>query len=362
MKFLHLADLHIGKRLNGVSLIDDQKYIFNQINGILKQNSVDAVVIAGDIYDKQAPSAEATELFDDFLTSLSKFNIPIMIISGNHDSPERLSFAGRILENNNIYIYSIFDGSLKCITVKDVDFYLLPFVRPQTVRRFFPDENFNTCDEMMKFIFHDFKKSKKSVLVTHQFAVNGQADEQEVGTVINTDISIFKQFDYIALGHLHEPHRVSDNAVYAGSPLKYSLAEADYEKCVLIIDTDNDMSIEKIPLVPLRDMRKIKGELNNLISPDVYETVNTDDFVYVTLTDSDEITDAIGKLRKIYPNVMEIEFQNNHQKSDYSDITVSDIESKTPFELFCDFFQKQNGYAMTQTQESIIKKLIEEKE
>lgn len=362
MRFLHLADLHIGKKLNGVSLIDDQKYIFNQINGILKQSPVDAVVIAGDVYDKQAPSAEAIELFDDFLTSVSVFNIPIMIISGNHDSPERLSFAGRILENNNIYIYSIFDGSLKCVTVKDIDFFLLPFVRPQTVRRFFPDENIDTYDEMMKLILRDFKKRRKSVLVTHQFAINGQAAEQEVGTVINTDISIFKQFDYIALGHLHEPHKVSDNAVYAGSPLKYSLAEADYEKCALIIDTDNNMSIEKIPLIPLRDMRKIKGDINNLTAPEVYKTVNTNDFVYVTLTDSSAVTDAIGKLRKIYPNVMEIDFLNSHQKDTYSDITVSDIESKSPFELFGDFFKKQNGYAMTQAQESIIKKLIDEKE
>ena len=361
MKFLHLSDLHVGKRLNGISLLDDQRYIFNQIIEIIKNNNLGAIVIAGDVYDKSTPAAEAVELFDDFLTELSELDIPILIISGNHDSPERLGFGGRIMENRNIHIYSVFDGNLKCVTVDDVDFYMLPFVKPQTVRGFLNNEELRDYNKMAELIFADFKKQKKSVLVMHQFVTASSGDESvNVGTLDNIDASYFKDFDYVALGHIHNPQTIKNSkAVYCGSPLKYSFAEAGETKHVIIVDTDNDMAMEEIPLVPIRDMRKIKGELDELLKPEVYKDTNTEDFLHVTLTDSENITDAAGRLRTVYKNVLEIEFLRDKKHEADLNISVSEIQSKTPLELFCDFFEEQNGFKMTEEQEQIIKNLIE---
>lgn len=359
MRFLHISDLHIGKRLNGISLAEDQKHIFNQIIEIIKSNNLGAVVIAGDVYDKSTPAAEAVELFDDFLTALCELDIPILIISGNHDSPERLGFGGRIMENRNIHIYSVFDGTLRCVTIDDVDFYMLPFVKPQTVRNFYNDDELRDYNKMAELIFADFKKKRKSVLVIHQFITSSSSDEGvNVGSLDNIDVSYFKEFDYIAMGHIHTPQTIKNSkAVYCGSPLKYSFSESD-DRYALIVDTD-DMSTEKVPLTPLRDMRKIKGEIEELLKPEVYEGTNTEDFLHVTLTDDKNITDAIGRLRAVYKNVLEIEFLSNIKKEADLNISVSEIQSKTPLELFCDFFEEQNGKKMTEDQENIIKELME---
>ena len=365
MKFLHLSDLHIGKRLNGISLFEDQKYILNQIAGIAKESGVDAVVIAGDIYDRSAPSADAVSLFDDFLTQLSELNVPILIISGNHDSPERLAFGGRLMKN--IYIYSVFDGSLKRVTVKDVDFYMLPFVRPQTVRRFFDDPELRDYEKMTKLIFKDFKKRGKSVLVMHQFVTSGalRSDTGEsvtVGTLDNISVSHFSDFDYVALGHVHIPQRVSDssNAVYCGSPLKYSCAEAGAEKYAVIVDCGDNMNTEKIPLVPLRDVRRIRGKLEELLNPETYSGTNTSDFLHITLTDEGEIPDAQARLAGVYENVVEIVFEREKDILGAAEIDADFINSKTPQELFAQFFEEQNGIPMNEEQRETVNEIMEE--
>lgn len=363
MRFIHLSDLHIGKRLNGVSLIEDQKYILSELIRISRDSGVDAVVIAGDVYDKSAPSAEAVALLDDFLTGLSELDIPVLIISGNHDSPERLSFGGRLMKN--IHIYSVFDGSLKCIRIHDVDFYMLPFVRPQQVRRFFDCPELCDYNEMANLIFRDFHKHGKSVIVMHQFITAGTRQDTvnaiNVGTLDNINASYISDFDYAALGHVHTQQRIgSGNIIYCGSPLKYSFAEADTDKHVIIVDTDNNMSIEKIPLKPLRDMRKIRGSLDELLSPETYTGTNTSDFLHVTLTDEDEITDAQAKLRNVYENVLEIEFEHDRNITGTSEIDAEYIRTKTPAELFENFFEDQNGRPMNERQKKIINDIMEE--
>ncbi len=362
MKFIHLSDLHIGKRLNGVSLIEDQKYILDQIIRITRDSGAEAVVIAGDVYDKSAPSAESVALLDDFLTGLSKLDIPILIISGNHDSPERLSFGGRLMKN--IHIYSVFDGSLRCVRIHDVDFYMLPFVRPQQVRRFFDCPELCDYNEMAELIFKDFRKHGKSVIVMHQFVTAGMPKSGEsvnVGTLDNIDASYISAFDYAALGHVHIPQRVGDgNIIYCGSPLKYSFGEADAEKHVLVVDTDKDMAIEKIPLKPLRDMRRIRGKLDELLSPEAYSGTDISDFLHVTLTDEDEITDAQAKLRTVYENVLEIEFERDRDITGAGELSAEYIREKTPEELFGSFFEEQNGRPMNERQTEIVNEIMEE--
>lgn len=365
MKFLHLADLHIGKRLNGISLFEDQKHILGLIAGIAKSSGAGAVVIAGDVYDKSAPSADAVSLFDDFLTELSALDIPILITSGNHDSPERLAFGGRLMKN--IHICSEFRGAPERVAAGGTDFYLLPFVRPQTVRRFFDVPELSDYNEMMKLILNGFKKRGKSVLVTHQFVTSGtlrsaDGDTVAVGTLNNIDVSLFSQFDYVALGHVHIPQRVggSVNAVYCGSPLKYSCSEANAQKYAVIVDTDNGMSIEKIPLTPLRDVRRIRGKLSELLKPETYKGTNTSDFLHVTLTDEDDVTDAQARLRSVYENVVEIIFERERDISGAADIEVEHAVSKTPAELFSAFFEEQNGKPMNEFQTETVNKIMEE--
>ena len=361
MKFLHISDLHIGKKLNNISLIEDQRHILKQIIDIAK--NLDAVVIAGDVYDKSMPAAEAVELLDEFLTELSSINIPIMIISGNHDSPERLAFGSKIMKN--IHICTEYKGKLEKFTVDDVDFYLLPFVKPQTVRGCLGDDELNDYNEMAKLIFTDFQKEGKSVLVMHQFVTNGKNEPElggseviNVGTLDNIITRYLNEFDYVALGHIHKPQNVTEKIVYCGSPLKYSFAESYGEKCVIIVDTDNDMQTEKIPLVPLRDMRRLKGRLEDLIA----NSTDTDDYLHITLTDEEPVVDAVGKLRNVYKNVLEITFEKDKKYIMQSVVTDKDIREKTTFELFNEFYKEQNGTDMSEAQIELVKGILEEAE
>lgn len=368
MKFLHLSDLHIGKRINGISLYADQKYILEQIIEIIKQYQPDAVVIAGDIYDKSMPSADAVTLLDDFLTALSEQNLPVMIISGNHDSPERLAFGGRIMADKNIHIYSEFDGSLHCVRVQDVNFYLLPFVKPQMVRLFYDRPELRDYNEMAELIFKDFTKSGKSVLVMHQFVTVGGAETERggsevvnVGTLDNIDVSWLQDFDYVALGHIHKLQCVgNEKIVYCGSPLKYSFAEVGTPKYAVMVDADRDMAIEKIPLVPLRDMRKIKGKIEDLLNPDYYAETNLSDYLHITLTDEDELSDVRGRLSDVYENILEIELERDQRLTKAAAVSAETIRQRTPLELFEQFFEEQNNRKMNDEQEKLVKEVMEE--
>lgn len=375
MKILHLSDLHIGKRVNEFPMLEDQRYILNQILHVAKEQKVDAIAIAGDIYDKSIPSADSVELLDEFLSAIAGMNIVCFIISGNHDSAERIAYGARIMNQRGIHLSRVFQGSMERITLKDefgdLNVYLMPFVKPIHVKQFYPDAELQSYEDAVRFIIEqsDVNSSQRNLIIAHQFFSNGgqmpelsESETVSVGGLDNVDISVLEPFDYAALGHIHKPQIVGkETCRYCGSPLKYSFSEAKNEKSALIITfrEKGSVEIQKIPLIPKRDMREIKGPIDKLLSPEVYETVDREDYLHVTLTDEDEIIDAIGRVRAIYPNVMRLDFENTRTKSVNSANAAVRIEEKTPLQLFKEFYEIQNNMTLDQEKEHIVQALLE---
>lgn len=373
MKIIHLADLHIGKRVNEFSMIDDQKYILNQILEIIDKEKPDAVIIAGDVYDKQVPSIEAVELLDSFISDISKRKTTTFIISGNHDSAERLAFGSSLMAMGKIYISPVYNGKISKYTLKNdfgsANFYLLPFVKPNHVKRFFPDEKIESYTDAIKVVVDNLKldTSEINILIAHQFVTGASRTESEeisVGGLDNVDASVFEDFDYVALGHIHRPQKIGTERIrYCGTPLKYSFSEVNDTKSVSIIEINSkeDFNLRTIPLIPKRDMRKIRGTYEELITKTSYENTNTDDYIHVTLTDEFNVVDAIQKLRVIYKNIMKLEYDNMRTRESRK-INLDDmvIENKNPLEIFSEFYKLQNNKEMDNEQKEIIKKIMEE--
>jgi len=371
MKIMHLSDLHIGKKVNEYSMLQDQVYILKEILQIIDDEKVETVIIAGDVYDRSLPPNEALELFDEFLYQLSSRNVNVFVISGNHDSPERISYGGRMMTENKIFLSPVYDGNVKPITLNDdygeVNFYLLPFVRPADIRRYFPDENIENYTDAVKVAIDNMNVdfSERNILVTHQFVTGAELSESEdiiVGGTDNVSGEVFDGFDYVALGHIHREQTVGkDNIRYCGTPLKYSFSEAKNIKSVTILDFNDKGNIEysKIPLTPLRDMREIRGTYYELTLKSSYESTNTEDYLHITLTDEEDIPDAIGKLRSIYPNIMKLDYDNLRTRGSGTVDAIENIESKSPFELFADLFKQQNNQDMSEEQEEIMRNLID---
>lgn len=371
MKIMHLSDLHIGKKVNEYSMLQDQVYILKEILHIIDDEKVETVIIAGDVYDRSLPPNEALELFDEFLYQLSSRNVNVFVISGNHDSPERISYGGRMMTENKIFLSPVYDGNVKPITLNDdygeVNFYLLPFVRPADIRRYFPDENIENYTDAVKVAIDNMNVdfSERNILVTHQFVTGAELSESEdiiVGGTDNVSGEVFDGFDYVALGHIHREQTVGkDNIRYCGTPLKYSFSEAKNIKSVTILDFNDKGNIEysKIPLTPLRDMREIRGTYYELTLKSNYESTNTEDYLHITLTDEEDIPDAIGKLRSIYPNIMKLDYDNLRTRGSGTVDAIENIESKSPFELFADLFKQQNNQDMSEEQEEIMRNLID---
>lgn len=371
MKIMHLSDLHIGKKVNEYSMLQDQIYILKEILHIIDDEKVETVIIAGDVYDRSLPPNEALELFDEFLYQLSSRNVNVFVISGNHDSPERISYGGRMMTENKIFLSPVYDGNVKPITLNDdygeVNFYLLPFVRPADIRRYFPDENIENYTDAVKVAIDNMNVdfSERNILVTHQFVTGAELSESEdimVGGTDNVSGEVFDGFDYVALGHIHREQTVGkDNIRYCGTPLKYSFSEAKNIKSVTILDFNDKGNIEysKIPLTPLRDMREIRGTYYELTLKSNYESTNTEDYLHITLTDEEDIPDAIGKLRSIYPNIMKLDYDNLRTRGSGTVDAIENIESKSPFELFADLFKQQNNQDMSEEQEEIMRNLID---
>lgn len=356
MKFLHLGDLHLGKSLGDFDLIEDQKYILNQIIKLIEKKSVDAVLIAGDVYDKAIPSEAATRLLDSFLSQLAAKGVKTFLISGNHDSDDRLHFGSTLFEANQIYISAIYDGQLsKYVVIDDegiaVNVYLLPFVKVSQVKHYFPDSDIETYEDAVRVILDnaDIDENKINILVAHQYVVGKGKDPllggsegaraQSVGLVEKIDSNLFDRFDYVALGHIHSPQRVGREAVrYAGSPLKYSLSEVNNEKSVPIITVDSkEIHIELEPLKAMRDMRHIKGKMEDLLHKS--NVKSPEDFIYVTLTDEDTINDAMGIFQQIYPNTVKIDYDNSRTR-EIEQFDISKIaENKSFPELISDFYR-----------------------
>ena len=356
MKLLHLGDLHLGRSLGDFDLIEDQKYILDQILEIIEKENVDGVLIAGDVYDKSIPSEAATNLLDYFLCKLSESGVQTFMISGNHDSDDRLNYGSNLFEANQIYISALYHGTLDKRTVTDeygeVNVYLLPFVKASQVRHFYPEETIDSYDDAVRVILKhaDMDVTQRNVIVAHQF-VTGQSEDpalggsegagtQSVGLVEKIGYDCFDGFDYVALGHIHSPQRVGrDEVRYSGSPLKYSLSEVHNAKSVPVITMGKkgEVTLELIPLKPMRDLRHIKGNLKALLEPK--NMTDVEDFIYVTLTDEEIINDAMGIFQQTYPNTVKIDYDNSRTRA-MEHVDISNIaENKSFSELISDFYR-----------------------
>lgn len=373
MKFLHLADLHLGKRVNGFSMLEDQAHILRQILAILDDEQPDGVLIAGDVYDKSVPSVEAVELLDGFLTELRARGVPVLLISGNHDSPERLAFGGRVMDSCGIHISPVYDGALAPVTLQDafgpVHVWLLPFVKPAHVRRWFPDADIESCtDAMAEAVAHmDIDTAARNVLVTHQFVTGGTrsgSEELSVGGTDNVDSGVFAPFDYVALGHLHGAQHIGRETIrYAGSPLKYSFSEARQHKSVTVVTLGEkgDVQVRTVALTPLRELREIRGSYDELTARSFYEhTTYRSDYLHLILTDEQDVFDAMSRLRTIYPYLMTLDYDNARTRAAGGMSVPAETERRTPLELFEALYQRQNHRPMSEVQRAYIAQLMEQ--
>ncbi len=375
MKILHTGDLHIGKRVNEFGLLEDQKYILHQIIQIADEIKPDGIIIAGDVYDKAMPAAETVELFDEFLTLIAQRGIPCFVISGNHDSPERIAFGSRIMSGQRIHMSRVFNGSITPNVIEDeigeLNIYMLPFVKPAHVRRFYPDAVIDSYEEAVRAVINNtiIDDSQRNVLIAHQFITSGSLEPERsesesisVGGIDNIDAAIFDRFDYVALGHLHAPQNIGRETVrYAGSPLKYSFSEVKHIKSVTVVDfgQKGEVQINTIPLIALRDMRHIKGPIDQLLAPLAYEGTNTDDYIHITLTDEEDIMDAIGRVRTVYPNVMRLDYENQKTKTINLYSADEDVAQKSPMQLFKEFYLLQNNVEIDDEKMGIVSELLE---
>jgi len=387
MKLLHLADLHIGKRVYEYSMLEEQKAALTQAFRMAVEHKADAVLIAGDVYDKNIPTIEGVKLFDTFLTALKQKDIPTFIISGNHDSAERLSFGRHLFENSQIYLSGTYEEDIWKKTLTDefgeVDIYLLPFLKPQQIEVAEGEEKPQDYTDAIKLVLNRLKinRNNRNVLLAHQFVGGGStepfradSETQSVGGVDMVDYRVFDDFDYVALGHLHGAQHVGRETVrYAGSPVKYSFSEARQEKSATLItlgkkqseasgqEMITDIAIEKLPFTPVHDMREIKGTLQQLTNPDVLSESDCNDYMHITLTDEEEIYDVFGKLRAVYPNLMSLDFDNARTRAEGAAVLTGEVmKEKSTMELFRDFFEKQTGSMLSPMQEQILTDIIEE--
>lgn len=373
MKFLHLADLHLGKRVNGFSMLEDQAHILRQILAILDGEQPDGVLIAGDVYDKSVPSVEAVGLLDGFLTELRARGVPVLLISGNHDSPERLAFGGRVMDSCGIHISPVYDGALAPVTLQDafgpVHVWLLPFVKPAHVRRWFPDADIESyTDAVAEAVAHmDIDTAARNVLVTHQFVTGGTrsgSEELSVGGTDNVDSGVFAPFDYVALGHLHGAQHIGRETIrYAGSPLKYSFSEARQHKSVTVVTLGEkgDVQVRTVALTPLRELREIRGSYDELTARSFYEhTTYRSDYLHLILTDEQDVFDAMSRLRTIYPYLMTLDYDNARTRAAGGMSVPAETERRTPLELFEALYQRQNHRPMSEVQRAYIAQLMEQ--
>ena len=371
MKIMHLGDLHIGKSLGDFDLYEDQKYILEQILNLIKEKSVDVLLIAGDVYDKAIPGEKSVQLLDYFLKRLVETGIKTYMISGNHDSDERLNFGSSLFESNNIYINSKFNGILKKYSLYDefgeLNIYLLPFVKASQVQHFFPEEKIDSYDMAVRTIIKhsDFDACKRNILVAHQF-VAGKDDPEiagseglsvhNVGMVEKIGYGSLAEFDYVALGHIHSPQSVGLKHIrYCGSPIKYSLSEVNNNKSVPIITFKDkgEVLVEFAPLLPMRDIRHLRGNIKNLLDKKNISMEN--DFIYATLTNEDIVNDAMGIFREYYPNTVKIDYDNSHTK-EIENVDITRItQNKTFDELIRDFYMQMYSCDMGEEELEIMK-------
>ena len=372
MKLIHLSDLHLGKRVNEFSMIDDQRHVLDQILCVIDAERPDAVLIAGDVYDKPVPTAEAVALLDWFLVELSGRELQVFVISGNHDSAERMAFGGRLMEQSGVHLAPVYDGTVVRWPLTDehgpVHLYLLPFVKPVHVRRCFPEREIETYTDAVAAAVEamDVDPAARNVLVTHQFvtgAARCESEEVSVGGSDNVDASVFDKFDYVALGHLHGPQTVGRETVrYCGTPLKYSFSEVHHKKSVTVVELGEKgtVTVRTVPLTPRRDLVELRGTYEDVTRRDFYEgTGYGDSYVHITLTDEEDVPDALGKLRLIYPYLMKLDYDNQRTHAAGVGDEGGDLQRRSPMELLEEFYELQNGQPMGQEQRQFARQLME---
>ena len=371
MKLLHCSDLHIGKRVNEFSMLADQRYILNKIHELAVSEQVDGVLLAGDLYDKPIPPAEAVSLLDEFLTGFARENIPVFAISGNHDSPERLNFASRLMENQGIHLAAVYQGAQPPVVLKDdhgpVNFYLLPYLKPAVLRHAYPESEVSTYEEAVAYAIDQWQvdSAQRNVLVAHQFVLGGstcESEELSVGGLDQISAQIFEDFDYVALGHLHGPQKIGRETIrYSGSPLKYSFSEVAHVKSVSVVELGEKgkAEVRLVPLVPLRDMREVRGTYEEVTAKSFYDGTNTQDYLHIILTDEEDVPEAMGRLRAIYPNLMKLSYDNKRTQTVREVTGAERPEERSPLELFRDLYELQNNQPMSQEQETFLTELME---
>lgn len=375
MKLAHLADLHLGKQVNGFSMMDDQRYILDEIIGIIRQEQADAVLISGDVYDKPVPPAEAVTLFDGFLEALADMEKAVLIISGNHDSAERLAFGSRLMDRSGIHISPVYNGEVKPVILQDeygeIDFWMLPFLKPVHVRRFIEDEKekeaVKTYDDAVRYVVSHLPvdPEKRNVLLTHQFITGASTSDSEdfsVGGIDHVEAGNFRVFDYTALGHIHRPQTAGSGTIrYSGSPLKYSFSEADREKSVPIaqLKEKGNITVQLHPLAPRHDLKEVRGTYEQVTEKSFYEQdERQSSYMHITLTDEEDVPDALGKLRLIYPLLMRLDYDNARTRTQTEITGEEKAEYETPEDLLETFYRLQNNHEMNERQKKIAEQCI----
>lgn len=373
---MHLADLHLGKRVNGFSMMEDQEYILNRILEIMEEEQPDGLLIAGDVYDKTIPPAEAVRLMDDFLTAVAAKHVPVFLISGNHDSAERVAFGHQLMQGSGIWISPVYDGTIRHHTLEDrwgeVNIYLIPFLRPSVVRSFFPDVEIEDYTDALRTIIEDLQvdTSRRNVVLAHQFVTAAGAlpetcdsEQLSVGGLDRVDGSVFSPFDYTALGHLHGPQRVGSETIrYAGSPLKYSFSELHQKKSVTVAELREKgvTEIRQIPLQPRREMIELRGTFEEILAEARKKGEPQTDYYHMILTDETDVVDALSRLREFYPNIMLLDYDNRRTRSQKEVEQLDRVEERTPGELFAALYEQQNGQEMDSDRKEYLDGLIRE--
>lgn len=372
MKIFHLSDLHLGKSVHEFPMLEDQEYILKVILNIADEEKPKAILISGDVFDRTVAPTEALRVFDNFLDGLVRRNIEVFIISGNHDSADRLAFGSRLMEGSGVHISPVYNGTIKPFTLSDklgeLDVYLMPFLKPVQAKRFYPEHEISSWTDAVQIVIEhmEIDVSKRNILLAHQFVTGAETSESEeinIGGADNVDAEAFAPFDYVALGHLHGPQSISKPTVrYCGSPLKYSFSETAHRKSISVVEFEDkgNISIKEIPLIPKRDMRELRGKYLEVTSRDFYKNQNTDDYLRITLTDEDDQPDAMAKLRVIYPNLMRLDYDNKRTRTESFAVGVADTSLYTPIQLFDMLYEAQNGQPISDTQRAFLNDLIEQ--
>ena len=372
MKLVHLADLHLGKKVNEFSMIDDQEYILKEIINIIDDEKTDGVLVAGDVFDRPIPSEEAIKLWDDFLNAMAKRNIQVFAISGNHDSAVRFAEHTSLMDSTGIHLSPEYNGKTKKYQIEKqgvkVNIYLLPFIKPIHVRHYFPDEDINNYTDACRVAIENMQVNKEelNILIAHQFvtgATRCDSEEISVGGLDNVDVTVFEDFDYVALGHIHGKQTIGRDTIrYSGTPLKYSFSEKNHVKSVTVIEIDSkkDISVREVNLTPRRDMAEIRGKCSDLIQGISNENVDANDYLQVVLTDENDVPNAMSDLRRVYPNIMKLSYDNTRTREDRNLELNRDVEKKSPIDLFKEFYENQNNQSLTDEQREFMEELIEE--